>query len=168
MSYGILSGNQKHEPMHYGEVFAAWSNLAGCYGMIAGYQTFYNHAGDDDLKKIIEELIQGAKNEVDQLERLLKSNGVGLPPAAPERPEARLEHIPPGARFNDPEISAALSLDAAKSLVAYSTAMGSSTREDIAMMYAQFHMAKAQIGYKLLRLNKQKGWLIPPPLHFHH
>lgn len=165
---GILTGNQKDEPMHYGEVFGAWTNLAGCYGMIAGYQTFYNHAGDQDLKKIIEELIQAAKNEVDQLERLLKTNGVALPLAPPERPEARLEHIPPGARFNDPEISAALSLDAAKSLVAYSTAMGTSTREDIAMMYAQFHMAKAQLGYKLLRLSKQKGWLMLPPLHFHH
>lgn len=165
---GILSGNQKDEPMHYGEVFAAWTTLAGCYGMIAGYQTFYNHAGDQDLKKIIEELIQAAKNEVEQLERLLKTNGVALPLAPPERPEARLEHIPPGARFNDPEISAALSLDVGASLTAYSTAMGTCTREDIAMMYAQFHLAKAQLGYKLLRLNKQKGWLMLPPLHFHH
>lgn len=165
---GILSGNQKNEPMHYGEVFTAWTNLASCYGMIAGYQTFYNHAGDDDLKKIIEEFIQAAKNEVEQLERLLKANGVALPPAAPERPVARFDHIPPGARFNDPEISATLSVDAGKSLVAYSGAMASCTREDIAMMYGQFHMAKAQLGYKLLRLNKQKGWLVLPPLHFHH
>ena len=49
---GILSGNQKDEPLHYGEVFAIWTNLATDYGMIAGYQTFYNHAGDDDLKNI--------------------------------------------------------------------------------------------------------------------
>lgn len=26
-------------------------------------------------------------------------------------------------------------------------------------------MAKAQLGAKLLRLNKNKGWLVPPPLH---
>ena len=165
---GIFSGNSKDEPLHYGEVFNIWSNLAANYGMIAGYQTFYNHAGDKDLKKIIEEFIQGAKEEVKQLEEILKTNGIALPPAPPERPEARLEDIPPGAKFNDPEISAALSLDAAAGLVACSQAMGMSIREDIALMYGQFHTAKALLGAKLLRLNKNKGWLVPPPLHVDH
>jgi len=32
----------------------------------------------------------------------------------------------------------------------------------------QFHMAKAQLGAKLLRLNKNKGWLVPPPLHVNY
>ncbi len=43
--------------------------------------------------------------------------------------------------------------------------MGTSTREDIALMYGQFHAAKALTGAKLLRLNKNKGWLVSPPLH---
>ena len=99
------------------------------------------------------------------LEKILKTNGVGLPPAPPERPVARIEDIPPGAKFNDPEISVALSVDLAAGLVACSQAMGTSTREDIALMYGQFHAAKALLGAKLLRLNKNKGWLVPPPLH---
>lgn len=162
---GILSSNSKDEPLHYGEVFSIWSNLAANYGMIAGYQTFYNHAGDKDLKKILEDFIQCAKEENKQLEEVLKTNGIALPPAPPERPEARLEDIPAGAKFNDPEISAALSLDAAAGLVACSQAMGMSIREDIGLMYGQFHTNKAQLGAKLLRLNKNKGWLVPPPLH---
>ncbi len=165
---GILSGNPKDEPLHYGEVFSVWTNLAADYGLIAGYQTFYNHTGDEDLRKIIEDIIQVLRDEVKQLEKILKTNGVGLPPAPPERPVARLEDIPPGARVNDPEISAALSADLAAGLVACSQAMGMSTREDIAMMYGQFHMSKAQLGAKLLRLNKNKGWLVPPPLHVNY
>ena len=47
---GILGGNPKDEPLHYGEVFSVWSGLIADYGMISGYQTFYNHAGDEDLK----------------------------------------------------------------------------------------------------------------------
>ncbi|MEY9972289.1 hypothetical protein ABH966_002663 [Lysinibacillus sp. RC46] len=162
---GILSGNPKDEPLHYGEVFSVWTNLATNNGLIAGYQTFYNHAGDEDLKKIIEDIIQLLRDEVKPLEKVLKTNGVGLPPAPPERPVARIEDIPPGAKFNDPEISAALSVDLAAGLVACSQAMGTSTREDIALMYGQFHAAKALLGAKLLRLNKTKGWLVPPPLH---
>lgn len=164
-SLGILSGNPKDEPLHYGEVFTVWSNLMVDYGMIAGFQTFYNHTGDVDLKKFIEDAIQVAREEIKILEKILKSNGVGLPLAPPERPVARVEDIPPGARFNDPEISAALSADIAAGLVACSQAMGISLREDIALMYGQFHLAKAQLGAKLLRMNKEKGWLVPPPLH---
>ena len=162
---GILSGNPKDEPLHYGEVFSIWTNVATNKGLIAAYQTFINHTGDEDLAKIIDESIECMKDENKQLEVILKINGIGLPPAPPERPEARLEDIPVGARFNDPEISAALSMNSSAGLVACSQAMAMCIREDIALMFGQFQLKKVQIGAKLLRLNKNKGWLVPPPLH---
>ncbi|MHA6252546.1 DUF3231 family protein [Oceanobacillus sp. CAU 1775] len=162
---GVLSGNPTDEPMHYGEVFSTWSFILVAKGAIAGYQTHLNHTGDDDLKRLLEEAIQGAQEEVKKVEELLKANGIGLPPAPPERPNANLDDIPVGARFADPEISAILSGNIAAGLVACSTIMGQSIREDIAMMFGQFHMQKAQLGAKALKLNKAKGWLIPPPLH---
>lgn len=162
---GMLSGNPKDEPLHYGEVFSIWNHLLVNYGFIARYQTFYNHTGDAELGKMIEDIVDTLKNEVKQLEKILKTNGVALPPAPPERAVARFEDIPPGAKFNDPEISAALTGDLAAGLVTCSQVMGMSTREDIALMYGQFHTSKAQLGGKLLRLNKNKGWLVPPPLH---
>ncbi|MBX9972525.1 DUF3231 family protein [Cytobacillus firmus] len=165
VAMGILSGNPQDEPMHYGEVIGTWTHLLTNNGLIAGYQSFINHTGDQDLNKLLEEAIQGLKNENNQLQELLKANGIGLPPAPPDRPNANLESIPVGARFTDPEISASVSKDAATGLVTCSQVMGQSIREDIAMMYGQFHMAKAQFGLKMLRLNKEKGWLIPPPLH---
>ncbi|HZH61866.1 MAG TPA: DUF3231 family protein [Metabacillus sp.] len=165
---GILSGNPKDEPMHYGEVFGTWSYLMTTKGLVAGYQTFINHAGDGDLQKLLKEAIDLGKQEIQQIEALLKENGVGLPPTPPERPNARLEDIPVGARFADPEISASVSKDISAGLVACSTIIGESIREDIAMMFAQLHTQKATLGGKYLRLNKEKGWLIPPPLHVHN
>ncbi len=132
--------------------------------MIAAYQTFINHIGDEDLKKLVQDGIEGMKEENRQVEELLKENGIGLPPAPPERPVAHLEDIPLVARLNDPEIAAAVSKDVAEGLVAASTMIGQCIREDIAAMYGQFHMAKAQFGAKMLKLNKTKGWLVPPPL----
>lgn len=162
---GILSGNPQNEPMHYGEVFGVWSYLTVAKGLYAGYQTFSNHTGDNDLKKLLEETMQGLKQEINQTEELLKVNGVGLPPSPPDRPAADLESIPVGARFADPEISAAVSMDIAAGLVACSQIMGQAIREDIGLLFGQFHMAKAQLGAKFLKLNKEKGWLVPPPLH---
>lgn len=162
---GILSGNPADEPMHYGEVFGTWSFLTTAKGLIVGYQTHLNHSGDEDLQKLLEEAIRCGQEEIQQIETLLKENGIGLPPTPPERPKARLEDIPAGARFMDQEIAAALSANIAAGLVACSTIIGQSVREDIAMMFGQFHVQKAALGAKLLRLNKEKGWLVPPPLH---
>src|SRR5699024_5033090 len=114
---GILSGNPKDEPMHYGEIFATWTYLMTEKGMIATYQTLTNHSGDEDLKKLLYEAIQDAKAESEKIEELLKANGVALPPTPPERPLSNVEDIPAGARFADQEIAAMLSMNSAKGLV---------------------------------------------------
>jgi hypothetical protein len=165
VTMGILSGNPKEEPLHYGEVYYIWTSQLIGNSMVAGYQVMLNHAGDEDLKKLLLEAIENCKQEKKQIEELLIENGIGLPPAAPEPPKVCLEDIPVGARIQDPAIAATLSFDIAAGLVAYSQVMGKSIREDVAMMYGQFHLQKAALGAKVLRLNKEKGWIIPPPLH---
>ncbi|WP_439741130.1 DUF3231 family protein [Bacillus pseudomycoides] len=163
---GILSGNPQNEPMHYGEVFGIWSYLAAAQGAIAGYQVLINHTGDEDLKKFLENLVENdIQSEVEELKNLLKLNGVALPPAPPERPVASIEDIPPGARINDAEIAAAVSAGLAAGLVTSSQVKGKCLREDVGILFGQFHMKKAQADVILLRLNKKKGWIIPSPLH---
>ncbi|MCM3740060.1 DUF3231 family protein [Oceanobacillus luteolus] len=162
---GIFSGNPKEQPLHYGEVFGIWSYLMTAKGTVAANQTQYNHAGDEDLKKMLEEAIRCSQEEIKQIEALLKVNGVGLPPTPPERPHAHAEDIPVGARFADQEMATMLGAQNSAGLVACSTIMGESIREDIAMMFGQFHMQKASFGGKLLRMMKEKGWIVPPPLH---
>jgi hypothetical protein len=170
LTMGILSGNPKEEPLHYGEVFSIWASEFAGNSMIAGYQTALNHAGDEDLKKLLVEAIEIGQQQKKQIEELLKENGIALPPTPPEPPEACLEDIPVGARILDPAIAAGMSADIAAGLVTCSQIIGTSIREDVAMMYGQFHMQKAALGAKVLRLNKEKGWLVPPPLHVskHH
>ncbi len=60
-------------------------------------------------------------------------------------------------------IKASLSTNIATGLVSCSQGIGQSIREDIAIMFGQFHLQKATLGAKVLRLSKEKGWLIPPP-----
>lgn len=162
---GILSGNPKEEPMHYGEVYGIWSFLHVAQSALAGHQTLFNHTGDEDLRKFLTNVMDDTTQGIEQLETLLKENEVGLPPSPPERPKAKIEEIPVGARFNDPEIAAMLAADIAAGLVACSKMMGQSIREDIIMMFGQFHTQKATLGGKLLRMQKEKGWVVLPPLH---
>ena len=162
---GILDGNPKDQPLHYGEVIGSWAFVLANNGLISGYEAFVNHAGDGDLIELLEEAIKTMKSENKQLENVLKENGIALPPSLPERPKATAEDIPVGARFMDPEISAAISINVGQGLVSCSQVMGQCLREDVAMMFSKFHADKMLFGFKLLNLNKEKGWIIPPPLH---
>lgn len=162
---GIMDGNPKKEPMHYGEVIGVWAFIGANNGLISGYEAFVNHAGDDELIKLLEEAVKMMKDEIKALEKILKDNGITPPPTLPGRPKAKAEEIPTGARFSDPEISAAVSINVGQGLVSCSQVMGQCLREDIAMMFGKYIAERAMFGLKLLRMNKEKGWIVPPPLH---
>ncbi|MDQ0655784.1 hypothetical protein QF041_000551 [Paenibacillus sp. W2I17] len=81
-----------------------------------------------------------------------------------KRPHVEFEDIPAGARFTDPEIAAKVTADTAMGLVAASQTIGQSIREDIGALFAKYHATKTALGLRILQMNKEKGWLIPPPL----
>ncbi|MNN04982.1 hypothetical protein D3C81_1177260 [compost metagenome] len=161
---GILGGNPKEEPMHYGEIFSVWEASMIAKGALSCYRAYLNHAGDTDLKKVLGTMIDQAELEISECDALLAEQGIASAPVLPNRPEAKLEDIPVGARFTDQEIAAKLAADNAVGLVACSQAMGQSIREDVGALFAKYHLTRAAIGLKILHLNKKKGWLIPPPL----
>lgn len=161
---GILNGNPKDEPLHYGEVFSIWTSSMAAKGAVSCYQAYLNHAGDKDLKKILDDLIDQAKLEIKELDKLLSDNGVASAPVMPDRPSVKLEDIPVGARFTDPEIAAKIAADASLGLVACSQVMAQCIREDVGALFAKYHLTKAALGARILKMNKEKGWLIPPPL----
>jgi hypothetical protein len=162
---GILSGNQKDEPLHYGEVFDVWSFSMKAKGCISVYRTYQYHAGDKDLKKILDDLINQAELEAEECDQILIHNGIAPSPTLPARPEAKLEDIPIGARITDQEITSLVATDTAASMVACSQIMGKSIRGDIGALFGKYHVTKAALGLKILDLSKGKGWLVPPPLH---
>lgn len=161
---GILTGNPKENPLHYGEIFDIWSFSKMAKGCLSAYGAFLNHAGDKDVKRLLEAAIDQASTIAAECDDILKDHGIMPPPALPERAKAEWADIPAGARFSDMEIAAAMTADHAAGLVACSQVMGKCVREDIAALFAKYHDAKAALNLRLLRLNKEKGWLVPPPL----
>lgn len=53
----------------------------------------------------------------------------------------------------------------AAGMVMCSQIMAKSIREDIGALFGKYHMTKAALALKILEMNKEKGWLVPPPLH---
>jgi hypothetical protein len=161
---GILSGNQKDEPMHYGEIYDVWQVSTKAKGAISVYRAYQYHAGDKDLKKILSKLIDQAELEVSECDTILTQNGITPSPSLPERPEVKIDDIPMGARFTDQEIAAKIAADTSLGMVGSSVTMGKSVREDINALFMKYHAANAALWLRILRISKEKGWLIPPPL----
>ena len=161
---GILSGNPIDEPLHYGEIYDVWQSSMVAKEVLSAYRVYQFHAGDKDLKKILGDLTDQAKLEASECDTILSHNGIVPSPTLPERPEAKLEDIPIGARFTDPEIAAMIAGDTSIGLVACSQIMGKSVREDIGALFGKYHVTKAAHGLRILKMCKEKGWLIPPPL----
>lgn len=161
---GIMDGNQKQEPMHYGEIYSVWQYSATAKGLVSCFELFKNHAGDGDLKKLLQEGINQAKQEIAECDTLLTNNGTTPAPSLPARPNVTLDDIPDGARFTDVEIAVHFAADISAGLLACSGVLGLAIREDIGAMFLKYHTTKANLGEKLLRLSKDKGWVITPPL----
>lgn len=165
---GILSGNPKEQPLHFGEVAGLWQASTTAKGAVSCYQAYVNHSGDKDLKKMLEDLIDQARLEIKEIDALLTENGVMPSPALPERPPVKWEDIPPGVRFSDLEIAAKIMADTSLGLVVCSQNIGMAIREDVAALFAKYHLTKTTLGARILQMNKDKGWLVPPPLHVKH
>ncbi|MBB6453544.1 hypothetical protein HNQ94_001993 [Salirhabdus euzebyi] len=162
---GILSGKPEEEPLHSGEIFNLWNHLFATKSYLVTLQIFINHTGDKDLKALLEDLMENCiKQEEQQTEAILTANGIRLPPAPPARPNVEVKDIPAGARFNDPEIALLVQKEIATEKMQFSYIMGISIREDIAEMYGEFHQQRTEYEEKLLKITKDKGWLVPPPL----
>ncbi len=163
---GILSGNPQKEPMHYGEVYGVYMQLAAAKAALDGYQVYANHVGDKDLKEFIKDvIITTIKPAIKEMEELLLANDIVVPPTPAERPEVDIEQIPVGARFQDAQIAYALAKDIATGITAMSGLISQCIREDIAMMLTQQSAKSLKDGAALLQIMKDKGWLVPPPLH---
>ncbi len=163
---GILSGNPKDEPMHYGEVYGLFTHLSLAKAALDGYQLYLNHTGDKDLRKFIEDVIQNSiKPSIEEMEKALVANDIAIPPTPAERPSVDLEQIPVGARMQDVQVAYAISRDIATGLTSMATLIGQCIREDIAMMLTKFSAQSMKNGAALLQMMKDKGWLMPPPLH---
>ncbi|MDQ0228027.1 DUF3231 family protein [Metabacillus niabensis] len=162
---GILSGKPQEEPLHSGEIYNLWSHLFATKGTLVSLQILDNHAGDHDLKVFLEDLMENCfKQEEQQTEAILKQNGIRLPPAPPGRPDVHVEDIPAGARFNDPEIAILVQKELMSGKMFFSYVSSSAIREDIATMFDEFLVQRTEYEAKLLKISKEKGWLVPPPL----
>ncbi|MRX70672.1 DUF3231 family protein [Bacillus lacus] len=162
----IFSGKPEEQPLHSGEVYHLWAHLLDSKCLLVTLQVFSNHCGDPSLKIFLEDVMENCvTQEAQQVEAILKESGIRLPPAPPDRPNVAVEDIPAGARFNDPEIAAMMQKELVAGKMFQTAAAASSVREDISSLFGEFYVQRAEYEEKLLVIQKEKGWLVLPPVN---
>ncbi|WP_249871797.1 DUF3231 family protein [Oceanobacillus saliphilus] len=163
---GVLTNKEQEEPLHSGEVFNLWSYLSSTKGTLVTLQVLINHCGEHDLKTFLEDLLENVlTQEEQQVETLLKEAGIRLPPAPPDRPNVEVQDIPAGARFNDSEIAVLVQKELMAERILCSYITGIANREDLRTMFSEFGEQKEEYELKLLKITKDKGWMVSPPLN---
>ena len=166
INMGALNNKSQDEPLHSGEVYNLWSYLYNIKGTLVTMQVFINHTGEHDLKILLEDLLEnGFTQEEQQVEVLLKESGIRLPPAPPDRPNVEVQDIPAGARFNDPEIAVLVKKELIAGRILCSYITGIAIREDLRSLFSEFSTQKDEYELKLLKLMKEKGWMVSPPIN---
>ncbi|GGF71841.1 hypothetical protein GCM10010912_16230 [Paenibacillus albidus] len=160
----IPSSNPKDEAMHTGPTFTAWQFAAKAQITLSTLQAFHYHAADQELKHLIDDLMDQTQRGIKDCDKLLRAEGIPPFPPLPDRLSVKPAEIPSGARLSDLEIAAALSGVISMSLAESSQLMNMSIRADLTALFMKIHAALAASGLALLKINKHKGWLPPLPV----
>lgn len=161
-----LNSKSQEEPLHSGEVFLLWDYLFSTQGFLVTLQVLANHTGDHELRVYLDDLLENCFTiEKEQVEALMKDTGIRLPPSPPDRPNVEVQDIPAGARFNDPEIALLVQkeLIAGRMMCSYIT--GAAIRDDLRDMFSEYYSQKENYEGKILKIMKDKGWVVSPPIN---
>ena len=146
----------QNEASQSSKVFTLWNHLGSNNGFIAANQAFFNQTTDRDMKRVIADFTQCLKEENRHLEKQLIKIGIKPTPALTVHSKMKTKAIRIQTLTRDSDISAALSMNIASSLVTTSIALGEAISQEFIRKYAHFHMKKAVLGVTLIELSNKK------------
>ncbi|MFB9328034.1 DUF3231 family protein [Paenibacillus aurantiacus] len=159
-------GDGKKPPLHVGEVMNLWFYLTATEQTLRGEQVSYNTAQDQELRDKIEDVINNVHLPIrEELKDFLRSEGVPLPNATPDKSIGDFRAMPENAKLSDEEIANLLSFNIVLGINYACRGLTEATRPDVASMFAKFQMKKAAFALTFRQLMTEKGWLLVPPAY---
>lgn len=159
-------GDGKKPPLHVGEVMNLWFYLTATEQTLRGEQVSLNTVQDAELKNKIEDVIHNVHNPIrEELKTFLRSEGVPLPRATPDKSIGDYRGIPENAKLSDEEISNLLIFNIVLGINYACRGLTEAVRPDVADMFARFQMKKAAFALTFRQLMIGKGWLLVPPAY---
>lgn len=150
-------------PLNVLEVSNLWFYLAICNNTLRNEELGYNIAEDKELKKILQDARDIHKSIAEEINEMLKREGVPLPGDTPEKPYVVVKDIPAGAKLNDEEIANLISFNLLLGINYATRVLTESIRPDVAYPLFKVIVKKSLLGVTLKDLMQKRNWLRTPP-----
>ena len=157
--------NGENKGLNVMEVSNLWLFLAICNNTLRNEELAYNTAEDGELKKILKDAREIHKSIAEEINKILKKEGVPLPDDTPEKPDIIVKDIPEGAKLNDEEIANLVSFNLLLGIDYASRGLTESIRSDIGYTFFKVIAKKALLGVTLKDLMQKRNWLRTPPAY---
>jgi len=164
--FSTYTDNEPKSPLHVGEVMNIWTY----HTMLAELNRFVeiglNTTTDDELIEALKNSYTDCHKQVEDIENLLRDEGITLPPTTERKPHSDPNDVPQGAKMSDEEIANGVSVKQVSAITLCATGLAQSIRMDIANMWLRFFLNRAKYGAYFVPLARKRGWLKVPPYYY--
>lgn len=156
---------QPPSPPHVGEVFYVWRQfVATTQGRIL-CKTLLNHTADPELREFIQAFLALEQEQINELGRLMKKEGIAFPPTLVDKPQQHDQLIPVGAHISDAEAISLMTGKIEGLMIFAFFGLSQSLRDDIGMLFYGILGGLAKQGFLLKQVSDKRGWLLRPPTY---
>lgn len=153
------------QPLNILEASNLWMFLAICNNTLRNEEVAINTVYDSELKKVLQDARDIHKTTAEEINTLLKEEGIPLPKDTSEKPYvANIKEIPEGARFNDEEIANLISFNLLLGVTYAARGLTEAIRSDVGYIYLKVILRKSMLSVVLKDLMHKREWLRIAPV----
>ncbi|MGJ9383819.1 DUF3231 family protein [Salipaludibacillus sp. CF4.18] len=162
-AFNSIVDDEPKPPLNIIEASYSWLYYGIAKEAIAFEEAGLNTTRDDELKGMLNDAIKLCTDHAQQLEKLMKNEGVTLPPVSESKPKTDNKDIPLGVKLTDEEIANGLALKVLAMSNKSASGVAECVRTDIGVMWLQFFNEVAVFGATLKIKMRKRGWAKYPP-----
>jgi hypothetical protein len=162
----IDNTNEPKYPLHVIEVGDLWKYLTMVGEFIRYEETGLNTTSDDEVKEMLNDLVQLCESQVRKLSEFMKQEGIPLPDVTSSKPKSDSKEIPLGVKLTDNEITNGIAFKLVTCMQTCAKAQADSLRNDVGMVWLGFYSEWVSFGTTLKTLMRKRGWIKVPPYYY--
>ncbi|GAE33702.1 DUF3231 family protein [Halalkalibacter akibai] len=164
-AFNAIIDDEPKPPLNIIEASYSWLYYSIVKEAIAFEEVGLNTTSDDELKGILTDAIKMCAAHAEEIETLLRNEGVTLPPVSEPKPHTDHNDIPPGVKLTDEEITNGLAMKILAMTTKSALAAAECVRMDVGARYVQFFNEAAVFGATLKSKMRKRGWAKIPPAY---
>jgi hypothetical protein len=157
---------ESKNPLHVIEVGDLWKYNTMMEEFIRYEEVGLNTTIDDELKEMLNDIIQACERQTKRLSSFMRDEGIPLPDVTSAKPKSNSKDIPLGVKLTDDEIANGIAFKMVLLLQQCAKGQADAIRNDAGMMWLEFYSDWAFLGNTLKSLMRKRGWLKVPPYYY--